>query len=245
MSTMRSQSGSPRTSAPRSTRRWIADSRVRVLSSPSAIRLGARAVPAIAAPCRAGRPRGERPAGRRPCRPRRPAGRDSDTADERGRRRRVVVDALARIAGQPWIARRGGRGSWPWSTSCRACRADTADPTDEEALLGCDLLVAVSPSVRDTLTARGVPVERIRIVAPGFDRHCSEPAFPVGRARCRCSALPSGSVARASWSCCMRGGAGSGRRPTRPGRRNRCPPELRGRGPDVAERRHRRPRIRR
>jgi glycosyltransferase involved in cell wall biosynthesis len=86
----------------------------------------------------------------------------------------LVVDALARIAAQPWIARRAGRPVVGLVHELPST-ADPggASPADEEALLGCDLLVAVSPSVRDTLTRRGVPAERIRIVPPGYDRHCS------------------------------------------------------------------------
>jgi glycosyltransferase involved in cell wall biosynthesis len=87
----------------------------------------------------------------------------------------LVVDALARIAGQPWIARRAGRSVVALVHELPSCAdAGNADTADEDALLGCDLLIAVSPSVRDTLTARGVPPERIRIVAPGYDRHCDD-----------------------------------------------------------------------
>ncbi len=91
----------------------------------------------------------------------------------------VVVDALARIAGRPWIARRGASGV---VALIHELPSDVdpggSDPADEEALLGCDLLVAVSPSGRDTLLARGVSAERIRIVSPGYDRHCVGPAPP-------------------------------------------------------------------
>lgn len=86
----------------------------------------------------------------------------------------VVVDALARIACGPWIAR--------WHAAGRpvvalvhelpsAADPAAADPDDEEALLAADRLVAVSDSVRATLLARGAPADRIRVVPPGYDRH--------------------------------------------------------------------------
>jgi glycosyltransferase involved in cell wall biosynthesis len=94
----------------------------------------------------------------------------------------VVIDALARIAGRPWMTHRAGRPVVALVHELPSCaEPETADPVDEEALLGCDLLVAVSPSVRDTLTARGVPVERIRIVSPGYDRHCGAPVLDRDR----------------------------------------------------------------
>jgi glycosyltransferase involved in cell wall biosynthesis len=87
----------------------------------------------------------------------------------------LVVDALARIAGRPWIVRRAGRPVLALVHELPSCAdVGNADPADEDVLLGCDLLIAVSPSVRKTLTARGVPCERIRIVAPGYDRHCDD-----------------------------------------------------------------------
>ena len=168
-------------SAPRSTRRWIADSRVRVtlvtVGNPTrhtgGYRYHARLLARLAARGVSVRQVVVAPADRADqlAATATPLANEDD-ADV------LVVDALARIASRPWIARRGGRGVVALVHELpSSAEPDAADPADEEALLGCDLLVAVSPSVRETLTARGVPVERIRIVAPGFDRHCSEPAL--------------------------------------------------------------------
>jgi len=104
----------------------------------------------------------------------------------------LVVDALARIVCGPWIAR--------WQAERlvvvlvhelpSVAESGTADPADEEPLLAADRLVAVSDSVRDTLLARGVPADRIRVAPPGYDGHCREraPSEPNAEVQVLCVA---------------------------------------------------------
>ncbi len=87
----------------------------------------------------------------------------------------IVVDALARILCAPWLD--GWREERPVVAMVHELPS-VATPEDvidkeqeyEEPLLRADRLISVSGHGRSILENRGVPVARIRVVPPGFDR---------------------------------------------------------------------------
>jgi glycosyltransferase involved in cell wall biosynthesis len=84
----------------------------------------------------------------------------------------IVVDALARIVCAPWLD--GWRTSLPVVAMVHElpsiAAGDAREQEFEEPLLHADRLIVVSDHGRSVLRSRGVPVERIRVVSPGFDR---------------------------------------------------------------------------
>ena len=82
----------------------------------------------------------------------------------------IVVDALARILVSPWLDR--WRRTRPVVAMVHELPsvAGSEDPEPEESLLWADRLVTVSDHGRTILADRGVPVGRISVVPPGFDR---------------------------------------------------------------------------
>jgi glycosyltransferase involved in cell wall biosynthesis len=85
----------------------------------------------------------------------------------------IVVDALARVVCAPWLDR--WREERPVVTMVHELPSVAAPDAafareSEEPLLRVDRLVVVSGHGRSILEGRGVPVERIRVVPPGFDR---------------------------------------------------------------------------
>lgn len=84
----------------------------------------------------------------------------------------VVVDALARGVCAPWLD--GWRAKRPLVAMIHELPSVAGnDPRDrilEQPLLRAGRLITVSEHGRDILLERGLPPERIRIVAPGFDR---------------------------------------------------------------------------
>ncbi|NJM09024.1 glycosyltransferase, partial [Candidatus Gracilibacteria bacterium] len=87
----------------------------------------------------------------------------------------IVVDALARAVVAPWL------DSWRAQRPLLAmvhelpsvANDDTAEQQREAGLLRANTLIAVSQDGATILERRGVSRERIRIVAPGFDRFIS------------------------------------------------------------------------
>ena len=107
----------------------------------------------------------------------------------------VVVDALARIVCSPHLAR--WREERPVVAMVHelpsvAASEDATGRVHEEALLRADSLISVSEHGAKILEDRGVPVERIRIVRPGFDRFAkgkeTEPPARGGLVRVLCVA---------------------------------------------------------
>jgi glycosyltransferase involved in cell wall biosynthesis len=87
----------------------------------------------------------------------------------------IVVDALARIVGAPWLDRWREEGPVVAMVHELPSVAALRDATDkeweyEETLLRADRLIAVSEHGKSILENRGVPAARIRVVPPGFDR---------------------------------------------------------------------------
>lgn len=82
----------------------------------------------------------------------------------------IMVDALSRILVSPWLDH--WRRTRPVVAMVHELPsvAGGEDPESEESLLRADRLVTVSDHGRTILADRGVPVGRISVVPPGFDR---------------------------------------------------------------------------
>jgi glycosyltransferase involved in cell wall biosynthesis len=92
----------------------------------------------------------------------------------------LVVDALARIVCAPWLDR--WRALRPVVALVHELPSVVTSTSRnrrlEEPLLRADRLIAVSGHGRSVLRSRGVPIERIRVIPPGFDRFSPPDAGP-------------------------------------------------------------------
>ena len=106
----------------------------------------------------------------------------------------VVVDALARVICEPWLARWHAARPLVAMVHELPSVAGSSDAVVEAPLLRADRVIAVSRHGRAILEQRGVPAERIRVVSPGCDRLVADDGrrtidHPTPVAGCRLSVV--------------------------------------------------------